>query len=129
MTVVEINAQIQAINDMFDDFILYNDSVSFTDSDQKDYVTSDTLLLNVEKSNNSAIQALQELKKSSLNEYTYRVVQDTTLLNLCFFLYGQVTEDSIERLINANDFHAYNRLDIDPIDPVIKKDTIIIYYK
>lgn len=129
MTTVEINAQIAAIYEMFEDFINYNDTVSFTDSDQKRYVTSDTLVLNVEKSTNSAIQALQELKKTSLNEYTYTTVQETTLLNLCFLLYGQVTEANIEKLINANDFHAYNRLDIDPIDPVIKRDTVITYYK
>jgi hypothetical protein len=129
MTSVEINAQIAAIYEIFEDFISYNDTVSFTDSDQKKYVTSDTLLLNVEKSANSAIQALQELKKTSLNEYTYTTVQETTLLNLCFQLYGKVTEENIEKLINANDFHAYNRIDIDPVDPIIKRDTVITYYK
>jgi hypothetical protein len=129
MNTVEINAQIATIYEMFEDFISYNDTVSFIDSDQKKYVTSDTLLLNVEKSTNSAIQALQELKKTSLNEYTYTTVQETTLLNLCFQLYGKVTEENIEKLINANDFHAYNRIDIDPMEPVIKRDTVITYYK
>jgi hypothetical protein len=114
---------------MFEDFIVYNDTVSFTDSDQKEYVTSDTLILNVEKSTNSAIQALQELKKTSLNEYTYTTVEETTLLNLCFFLYGQVTEENIEKLINANDLHAYNRVDVDPVNPIIQRNTLITYYK
>ena len=129
MTIVEINAQIAALYEMFEDFISYSDTISFTDSDHKEYVTSDTLLSNVEKSNNSAIQALQELKKTSLNEYSYTVVQDTTLLNLCFQLYNKVTEENIEKLINANDFQAYNRNDIDPVNPIIRRGTNVIYYK
>jgi hypothetical protein len=129
MTIVEIEAQIKAIYEMYEDFISYNDSISYTDINQKKYVTSDTLLLNTEKSNNSAIQALQELKKTSLNEYKFKVIQDTTLLSLCFQFYNQVTEDNIEKLINANDFQAINRTDIDPVDPIIKRGAIITYYK
>ena len=128
-TITEINEQIEVLNDILADFISYNDSIAFIDSNQKSYVTSDTLVENVKKGNYSSIQALEELKKTSLSQYTYVTVQDTTILNLCFLLYGRVTEENIDKLIEANDFLAYNTLGFDPNDPIIKKETTVIYYK
>lgn len=128
-TITEINDQIEVLNDILADFVSYNDSIAFTDADQKNYVTSDTLVENVKKGNYSAIQALEELKKTSLSKYSYVTKQDTTILNLCFLLYGQITEENIDKLIEANDFLAYNTLAFDPNDPIIKKETTVIYYK
>jgi Txe/YoeB family toxin of Txe-Axe toxin-antitoxin module len=128
-TRVEINNQIGVLNELLEDFISYNDAISFTDSNQKVYVTSDTLVENVKKSNYSAIQALEELKKTSLTQYEYVTQQDTTILNLCFILYGQITEENITKLLEANDFQAFNTLDFDPNDPIIKRETTVIYYK
>lgn len=129
MTVQEIDSQISALNDMFEDFIAFNDQISFTDNNQKAYVTSDTILDSVEKANNSAIQYLQELKKLSLNEYVYKTNQDTTILNLCFMLYGQITDENVDKIISANDFLCFNTFGPDPNDPIIKKNTLVTYYK
>jgi len=128
-TVTELNYQIGVLAQMFEDFIAYNDSISFTDANQKEYVTSDTLVKNTEKANYSAIQELEEIKKNSLNEFVYKTISDTTLLNLCFLLYNIVTDENIDKLIIANDFLAYDRTDIDPNDPIIKKGIEVIYYK
>ena len=129
MTIPEINQQITVLTDMFADFIEYNDSVSFTDENQREYITSDTLIANTEKSNYSALESLQELKKDGLNEFKHDVKSETTLLNLCFELYGQITEDNIDKLIVANDLLAFDRIDIDPNNPTILKGSQIIYYK
>jgi hypothetical protein len=129
MTTPEINAQIAAINEIFDDFVEYNDSISFVDENQKSYTTDPDLLSSTEQANYTAIQALEELKKISLNEYTYKTVQDTTLFNLCFQFYGAITDEHIDNLINANDLLKYNTLKGSPLDPIIPKDTVITYYK
>lgn len=128
-TIAEINYHIEQINEIFEDFIEYNDSISFVDSNQKSYVTSDELISDVEKANYSAIQALEKIKKDSLQEYSYTTVQDTILLNLCFKFYNTVTDELIDSLINANDFLCYNRNDMDPNSPIIPKKTEVIYYK
>lgn len=128
-TIPEINSHIVVLAEMFADFIEYNDSISFTDENQKEYLTSDTLIKNTEKSNYTSIQTLEELKKDGLNEFKHEVKSDTTLLNLCFLLYKQITEDNIDKLIVANDLLAYDRVDIDPNNPIIKKGSQIVYYK
>lgn len=128
-TIPEINAHIAALNDMFNDFIEYNDSVTFTDQNQQEYITSDTIIKNTEKSTYTAIQSLEEIKKDGLNEFKHLVQSDTTILNLCFILYGQITDANIDKLIVANDLLAFDNTDIDPNNPIILKGQEIIYYK
>jgi len=129
MTIPEIDSQIAVLVEMFNDFIAYNDAIAFTDENNKSYITSDTLISNTEISNNTAIQALEELKKDSLTQYVHTVIQDTTIFNLCFELYGEITDENIEKLIIANDFLAYDRTDIDPNSPIIKRGVNVMYYK
>jgi hypothetical protein len=129
ITKADIEYQITAITELFDEFITYNDSVTFTDSNEKNYVTSDTILYNAKKSSETAIQELEQQKRDSLTEYELTPNQDTTIFNICFAVYGSVTESNMNQLIIANDLHAINRTDIDPNNPIIKKNTKIIYYK
>lgn len=129
VTRTEIDYQISVLVQMLDEYVEYNDSVTFTDENQKEYVTSDTLVKNTERTNYTAIQELEEVKKDSLNEFIYPVIKDTTLLNLCFLLYNKVTDENIDKLIVSNDLLAYDRLDIDPNNPIIEKGTEIIYFK
>lgn len=128
-TLTDIQYQIDFLKELFDDYIQHNDSVSFTDENLKEYVTSDTLLSNTAKSSQTAIQELENEKNNSLIEYEYIVPNDTTIFNICFATYGIVNETNIEQLIDANDLHAFNRTDIDPNDPIIKRGTKILYYK
>lgn len=125
----EIDYNIDTINSIYDEFIEYVDSVSYTDNDEKEYTITDTLIENTKKSIYNSIQYLEELKKESLTEYSITLIEDSTLLNICFQVYNQVTEENIEKLIDANDLHAYNRNDIDPNSPIIPKGTKIIFYK
>jgi hypothetical protein len=125
----ELDSKITAINEMFIDYIDYIDSISFTDENEKVYVTSETLISNTHKSVYSSVQSLEEQKKDSLLEYELTTKSDTTLFNLCFEIYTVVTDDLFDKLITANDLQAYNRTDIDPNDPIIRKGTKIIYYK
>ena len=125
----DINYQIKVLNEEINSFVEYSDSINIFDKDLKQFITSDTLTQNVNKAIYSAIQTLEELKKDSLKEFSYSVISDTTILNLAFELYGQITDENIDKLIIANDFLAYERLDINPLNPIIKKGTEIIYYK
>ncbi len=125
----EIDYNINLINSMYDDYVEYVDSVSYTDEDEKEYTISDTLIENVKKSIYNSLQYLEELKKESLKEYSLILQEDTTLLNICFEIYNQVTEENIEKLINANDLLTYDRFDIDPNSPILKRGMEIIYYK
>ena len=125
----EIDFNIKSINDMFIDYINYIDSISFTDSNEKVYVTSDTLISNTHKSSYTSIQSLEEQKKDSLVEYELITKSDTTIFNLCFEIYNIVDDDVFDKIIVANDLQAFNRTDIDPNNPVIRKGTKIIYYK
>lgn len=125
----ELDYNINFINSMYDDYVEYVDSVSFTDADQKVYAISDTLIENVKRSVYNALQYLEELKKESLKEYKVTLEEDTTLLNLCFEVYTQVTEKNIKKLIDANDLLAYNRSDIDPYNPILPRGLEITYYK
>jgi hypothetical protein len=129
ITKAEIEFNIESINDMFLEYIEYIDSISFTDSNEREYETSDTLINNVKKASFNSIQYLEELKKDSLTEFILTTKQDTTLFNLCFEIYSVVNDDNFDRLITANDLEAYNRNDINPNSPIIKKGTQIIYYK
>lgn len=128
-TKTDILYQITELSQMHDDFISYNDSINFTDENQKVYVTTDSLLSNTKVSSETAIQALIIEKQNSLIEYVYIVKNDTTLLNICFDVGLNMTEENIESLIDANDLQAFNRTDIDPNEPIIKRGTEIIYYK
>lgn len=128
-TKVELENTITSINDIFLQFIEYIDSLSFTDSNDKEYTTSETLISNTKKSAYSSIQYLEELKKDGLTEFSITPVQDTTIFDLCFLTYKIVNDENIDKLINANDLLAYNRTDIDPNNPIIKKGTKILYYK
>lgn len=114
---------------MLIDYIEYIDSVEYTDINEKEYVTSEIIISNIKKATYNSVQFLEEQKKDSLTEYELITESDTTILNLCFDIYKTVTDDLIEKLIIANDLHAYNRTDIDPNDPIIRKGTKIIYYK
>ena len=125
----ELDFKIDSINDMFTDYINYIDSLEFTDSNEKVYFTSDTLISNTHKSVYTSIQELEEQKKDSLIEYELITKTDTTIFNLCFEIYGIVDDDIFDKIITANDLQAYNRTDIDPNNPVIRKGTKIIYYK
>lgn len=129
ITNVEIEYNIEFINNMFVDYIEYIDSVSYTDTDEKEYTTSETLVSNVKKASFNSIQYLEELKKDSLTEFEYIPTQDTTIFNICFEVYGVVNDETFDKIIIANDLMAYNRLDIDANEPIIKKGTKIIYYK
>lgn len=128
-TVQEINNQIKILGQMFADYIEYNDSIDFIGENEKIYVTSETLLKNTEITNYTAIQELEKLKKASLTERKIKLISDTTLFNVCFELYGKITEANINNLIIANDLGTINRNDIDPNDPILKKDMVVIYYK
>lgn len=125
----EIDYNINLINTMYDNYVEYVDSVSYTDTDEKVYSISDILIENTKKSVYNSLQYLEEIKKQSLKEYKLTLKEDTTLLNLCFEVYTQVTEENIQKLIDANDLLAYNRNDIDPYNPVLKRGMEIIYYK
>lgn len=125
----DLQYQIDALNDMYDEFIAYNDSIDITDSNEKKFVTSNTLLSATQKCVQTAIQEIEQQKRDSLTEYVYTANQDTTLFNICFEVYKVVNETNIQQLITANDLSAFNRTDIDPNNPVIKKNTNIIYYK
>lgn len=129
LTVQEINNQIQVLQQMFADYIEYNDSIYFIGENEKIYTTSETLLKNTEVTNYTGIQELEQVKKTSLTERKFKIISDTTLFNVCFELYGQITESIINNLIIANDLGTINRNDIDPNDPILKKDMVIIYYK
>lgn len=129
MTVQEIDNQIQVLQQMFADYIEYNDSIDFIGENEKIYITSETLLKNTEVTNHTGIQGLENIKKTSLTERKFKIISDTTLFNVCFELYGQITEAIIDNLIIANDLGTINRNDIDPNDPILKKDMVIIYYK
>ncbi len=126
---VELDYTINVINTLFYEYIEYIDSLYFIDENNKEYYTSDTLIANTKKSAYSSVQYIEELKKDGLIEYQIFPVSDTTLFNICFEVYGNVDDENFDKLINANDFLAYDRDDIDPNDPVIKKGTKIIYYK
>jgi len=126
---VELDYTINVINTLFYDYIEYIDSLYFIDENNKEYYTSDTLIANTKKSAYSSVQYIEELKKDGLIEYQIFPVSDTTLFDICFEVYGNVDDKNFDKLINANDFLAYDRNDIDPNDPVIKKGTKIIYYK
>lgn len=128
-TAQEINSQIAILEQMFADYIEYNDSIDFVGENEEIYNTSSTLLQNTEIANYSAIQELEEIRKNSLIERKTILSNDTTLYNVCFELYGQITEDVIDSLIIANDLGTINRNDIDPNDPILKKGMEIIYYK
>lgn len=128
-TKTDIEFQITELTLMYDDFITYNDSINFTDENEKVYVTSDTILSNTKKSSETSIQQLQQEKIDSLIEYELITTEDTTLFNICFEIYGVLTDDNFDQLIVANDFEAFNRTDIDPNDPIIKRGTKLIYYK
>jgi len=125
----DLDYQIKAISELFDDFIEFNDSIDITDSDEKKYQTSDTLLYNTKVCAISAIQFLEQQKRDSLTEYEYITKQDSTIYNICFEVHGIVNDETMEQLIEANDLFAFNRTDIDPNNPIIKKNTKIIYYK
>lgn len=128
-TAQEIDSQIAVLNQMFADYIAYNDSVDVIGTNEEIYNTSTTLLQNTEVSNYSAIQELEEVRKNSLIEHKTILSNDTTLYNVCSDLYGQITEEIINSLIIANDLGTINRYDIDPNDPILKKDMVIVYYK
>jgi hypothetical protein len=128
-TVAEINNQIEILKQMFADYIAYNDGIDFTGENEKIYTTSETLLQNTEKTNYTAIQELEEIRQTSLTERKLTLVSDTTIYNVCFEIYNQITEDLINNLIIANDLGTNNRNDIDPNDPILKKGMVIIYYK
>lgn len=125
----DINYQIKILNEQINDFVQYSDSIFILDENLKQFTTSDTITKNVKRSIYSAIQTLEELKKDSLQEFKHIVISDTTILNLAFELYGQITEENNDKLIIANDLLAYERLDIDPNNPIIPKGTEILYYK
>lgn len=129
VTKTDIEYQINALQELYDDFITYNDSISITDTNEKDYVTTDTLLENTQKCAQTSIQELEQQKRDSLVEYEYITTEDTTLFNICFRVHGVVNETNWEQLIVANDLNAFNRTDLDPNNPIIKKNTTIIYYK
>lgn len=129
MTVAEINTHIETISDEFNSYIQYLDTISFTNDNQKEYSTSEIIILNVEKSTYNSIQYLEDLKNDSLREFRYILPQDSTILNLCFDFYNGITDKILDKFMIDNDFLAYNRTDIDPLDPVIPKGTEIIYYK
>ncbi|MDX5583641.1 MAG: hypothetical protein QNK20_01735 [Aureibaculum sp.] len=128
-TKVELDYNIQIINTLLFEYIEYIDSLEYIDSNEKEYYTSDTLVLNTKKSADSSIQYLEELRKDSLKEFYFFPVQDTTLFDLCHSIYDIVDDNNLDKLIISNDLMAYDRIDIDPIDPIIKKGTKIIYYK
>lgn len=128
-TKVELDYNIQIINILFYDYIEYIDSLEYIDSNDKQYFTSETLINSTKKSAYSSIQYIEELKKDGLTEYSIFPIQDTTLFDLCFNVYGVVDDDNFDKLITSNDLMAYNRLDIDPNNPIIRKGTKIIYYK
>lgn len=129
MTRSEIEFNIASINEMFLDYIEYVDSIEFIDNNEKEHIISDTLINNTKKSSYSSVQYLEELKQNSLAEFIYTTKIDTTLFNICFEIYGIVDDDNFDKIITANDLQAYNRNDIDPNNPIIKKGTEIIYYK
>lgn len=128
-TAQDINSHIDILKQMFADYIAYNDSIDFTGENETIYITSDSLLKNVEITNHTAIQELEQIRKSSLTERKLILINDTTLYNICFELYGQITEDLMNNLIVANDLGAINRIDIDPNNPILYKGMEIIYYK
>lgn len=126
---VELDYNIQIINTLFENYIEYIDLLQYINENEKYYFTSETLISNTKKTAYNSIQYLQELKKDSLKEYYFFPIQDTTLFDLCFSIYGIVNDDNFDKLIISNDLLAYNRIDINPNDPIIKKGTKIIYYK
>jgi len=128
-TKVELDYNIHIINLLFFNYIEYIDSLDYIDSNDKQYYTSETLIGNTKKSAYSSIQYIEELKKDGLTEYSIFTVQDTTLFELCFNIYGVVDDDNFDKLITANDLLTYDRLDIDPNNPIIRKGTKITYYK
>ena len=113
---------------MYSDYVEYIDSLYHVDSDQKAYTTLDTLAANVKKTAYTSVQYLETEKKNSLTPYTIALSQDSTLFGLCFLIYGSVNDELIDKLIEANDLLAYNRLDIDPNNPIIPRGTNITYY-
>ena len=127
--ITDIEYQINVLTELYEDYVIYNDSLDITDENEKVYVVSDTLLSNVQISSKTAIQELQQQKNNSLKSYNYTTTEDTTLFNICFEIYGNVDEDEFQTLLDANDLMAFNRTDIDPLNPIIPKNTVIIYYK
>lgn len=129
-TRVELDYTIETINSLLYDYIEYVDSLEYTESEtEKEYFTSETILANVKKTAYTSIQQLGEDKKDSLSEYVIIPIQDTTIFNLCFEIYGVVDDETFDKIIIANDLMAFDRTDIDPNDPIIKKGTRILYYK
>ena len=127
--ITDIEYQINVLTELYEDYVIYNDSLDITDENEKVYVVSDTLLSNVQISSKTAIQELQQQKNNSLKSYNYTTTEDTTLFNICFEIYGNVDEDEFQTLLDANDLMAFNRTDIDPLNPIIPKNTLITYYK
>lgn len=128
-TVTDINYQISQLQLMFDEFISDNDIITFTDNDEKEYVTSEILLYNVQKSIQTSIQELELEKNDSLVEYEYVLTEDLDIFNICFKTYGILNDDNFDLLIKTNDLQGFNRTDIDPLNPMLKKGTKILYYK
>jgi len=128
-TITDIEYQIKILTELYDEYIAYNDSLDITDENEKVYVVSDTLLANVQKSSDTAIQELHQQKANSLKEYTTTTTEDTTLYNLCFDIYKTVDDDKFDGLYELNDLMAKNRTDIDPLNPIIPKGTLIKYNK
>jgi hypothetical protein len=127
--ITDIEYQINILTELYEDYVTYNDSLDIIDENEKLFVVSDTLLANTQKSSETAIQELQQQKENSLKSYNFTTTEATTLFNICFEIYGTVDDDKFQTLIDANDLMAFNRTDIDPLNPIIPKDTLIIYYK
>lgn len=125
----DIEYQITGLTGLYEDFIVYNDAIDITDSNEKVFVISDTLLANSQKSYETAIQELQQQKENTQKSYEFITQENTTLFNICFEKYGIVDDEKFETLIDANDLMAFDRTDIDPLNPIIPKDTLILYYK
>lgn len=128
-TISEINSQIAAINQLFSDFLNYIDSIEVYSDNLELFVPSQDLISAVDKSIYSSVQTLEQLKKDSLKEAKYTVISDTTIFNLCFLLYKNITKENIERLIVANDLLGYDNAGKEPYSPIVRKGTEIIYYQ
>lgn len=128
-TIQDIDFQIAALNELYEDFLTHNDSIDITDENQKVYVTTESLLYNTKVCSDTSIQKLEQVKRDSLVEYEYITKEDTTIFNICSTVYKVVNDTNFDMLITANDLDAFNRTDIDPMNPLIKKGTKIIYYK
>ena len=55
-TKADIEFTIASINEMYVEYIEYIDSIEFIDTNEKEYVTSDTLLSNTKESSDSSVQ-------------------------------------------------------------------------